>query len=829
MKATLLPCSITAVLLSLCAANSLRAMPPSLSNDYQLVWWDEFTGTALDHNYWEYENGPHRDAVNTADAVSVADGAATITTYTENGVHYTGFIKTKEQFSQDFGYYEARVMFNDAPGMWSAFWLMPYTIGDPIGQPDIGGVEMDIVEHRKITGGVDIENVVNNGLHWDGYYADKKKTNNQSTQPTLLNGTWHTYGLLWTPTGYTFYFDDQPIWQTSVAVSHRSAHVLLTSEIAGVGWAGLIPTGGYGSHAGSTVKMVTDYVRVYELKPSVSGQAPFVSHPFPGRIEAENFDQGGQAVAYYEKAGSGANGTEYGEYTGFRTGSTVDFTQSTGASNNLYVSHAEKPEWLEYTVSAQTPGYYSANLILSTTSTANGKAVLSIDGVTLGAAKVQNTGGWRTIGAGGLLKVATPCNFTAKVEFFTDNMEFAFDAMDFTYLGNVADLKEAEDATLSGGAVVAETPNASEGETVDLQSNGSSVLWSGVDGFDGGNATLNLRYCANGSTTWTRVRALYVNGTLVQNLSFAGTGSNAHINLPVTVALNPGKTNTIELRNTGNDTKYLNIDYLITSKDVVGATVTPGPDAFHTVRPAACRLAEEETALTLVADDFTPGTTAGWSVSQERLNTTTTGATVSIATGSGINGNALNFASTANFKSALRSFDPHTLAIGDSLTLSFDYRFPAGTWSNASGLWVGFADSSQTILRDTTQGDTASNRTLPAFYATANPSGQSGGSYLKLNQGDGATSTSLGAAYGTAASGTTAHSVEITFTRTAADSLEIVSNLGRFDMSSETITATATTDWFTYDTLFVVKGASSANYDLYIDNVKVVLHSGASN
>ena len=52
---------------------------------WQLLWSDDFNGAALDQSKWDVTTGPRRQAVNTADAVTVADGALTITTYTAGG------------------------------------------------------------------------------------------------------------------------------------------------------------------------------------------------------------------------------------------------------------------------------------------------------------------------------------------------------------------------------------------------------------------------------------------------------------------------------------------------------------------------------------------------------------------------------------------------------------------------------------------------------------------------------------------------------------------------------------------------------------------------
>src|SRR5882724_8432926 len=56
-----------------------RASPPP---GYTLVWSDAFTGSALDTNYWNILTGVYHDGTRTPNAIAVANGNLTITTYT---------------------------------------------------------------------------------------------------------------------------------------------------------------------------------------------------------------------------------------------------------------------------------------------------------------------------------------------------------------------------------------------------------------------------------------------------------------------------------------------------------------------------------------------------------------------------------------------------------------------------------------------------------------------------------------------------------------------------------------------------------------------------
>jgi beta-glucanase (GH16 family) len=251
--------------------NRLVLSPPGAG--WEIVLADEFNGTSLNTSLWQVSTGPRRQAVNTTNALSVADGNLTITTYTQGGTHYTGFIGTWTGFLGTFGYWEARIKFQDSPGMWSAFWLQSPTMGNPIGNPAVAGTEIDIAEHRsRDAAGADVSNKVQHNIHWDGYGPSHQSVGALTNNPggTPLQGNFHTYGVLWTPTGYQFYVDNVLRWSTSQAVSHRSEFIYLTSEVQGNSWAGPIPPSGYGSLTSSQTKMTVDWVRVHRRPPTIS-------------------------------------------------------------------------------------------------------------------------------------------------------------------------------------------------------------------------------------------------------------------------------------------------------------------------------------------------------------------------------------------------------------------------------------------------------------------------------------------------------------------------------------------------------------------------------
>ena len=277
-RLTLLPArciSVTFVLSIACVLTPtiLLAAPPA---GYYLVWGDEFNGTSLDTTHWEYaRNGWRNSAYDTSAAVSVSGGSLIITTYTQGGTNFTGFIDTANTANPiyaSYGYYETSIQFSNAPGQWSALWLQsPWMMN---AQPDgslgntnndpTNGVEIDVFEHRCVdSANSSWVNGGDNALHWNGYGSSEQSAV-WSSQSLGVGSGFHTYGFLWTTNNYTFYIDGSATWSTSqYMISSAEQLIRLTSEVQSNSWAGTVPSGGYPTLASSQVKMYVDYVRYY--------------------------------------------------------------------------------------------------------------------------------------------------------------------------------------------------------------------------------------------------------------------------------------------------------------------------------------------------------------------------------------------------------------------------------------------------------------------------------------------------------------------------------------------------------------------------------------
>jgi beta-xylosidase len=134
--------------------------------------------------------------------------------------------------------------------------------------------------------------------------------------------------------------------------------------------------------------------RTAESKISVTvnvPQGPFKGTPYdiPGRIEAEDYDVGGQGVSYNEANTSGNQGLAT-----YRN-DEVDVETTSDATGAYNIGYALNGEWLEYTVNVTSAGLYSLDLRMAADGT--GKTLhVEMDGVNItGAITVPSTGGWQ--------------------------------------------------------------------------------------------------------------------------------------------------------------------------------------------------------------------------------------------------------------------------------------------------------------------------------------------------------------------------------------------------------------------------------------------------
>ena len=138
----------------------------------------------------------------------------------------------------------------------------------------------------------------------------------------------------------------------------------------------------------------TDYVNLnyvtFVLKEEYPKE-PFngTAHLIPGRIEAEEYDKGGEGLGYHE---ANANGNQGG---GTLRNDEVDIEVCTDADGGFNIGYTLTGEWLEYIVNVAKTDDYDLDVRVAKDGT-GGLFHIEIDGVDItGPISVPNTGGWQ--------------------------------------------------------------------------------------------------------------------------------------------------------------------------------------------------------------------------------------------------------------------------------------------------------------------------------------------------------------------------------------------------------------------------------------------------
>jgi probable HAF family extracellular repeat protein len=139
---------------------------------------------------------------------------------------------------------------------------------------------------------------------------------------------------------------------------------------------------------GATYGLVTRTVAL-TIMPAAS-QSPFggTARAIPGTIQAEDFDEGGEGVAYHDSS----PGNEGGAYRS--TNVDIQSTSDTGGGSN--VGWIQAGEWLEYTVNVAAAGTYTLEARVASPG-AGGTFHVEMDGVNkTGTMSVPDTAGWQS-------------------------------------------------------------------------------------------------------------------------------------------------------------------------------------------------------------------------------------------------------------------------------------------------------------------------------------------------------------------------------------------------------------------------------------------------
>jgi len=183
----------------------------SLYGQNQLVWSDEFDGSTVNTNYWNFDigtgaggwgNNESQYYTSRPENVKVENGKLVITALLENygGKSYTSArLNTKTKINWKYGRIEMKAKLPKGKGTWPAFWMLPeQQLYGTNYWPDNG--EIDIMEYVGYQPGV-----IHGSVHTHQNYAG-----NSITRTITYSGVeddFHVYAIEWASDMIKFYVD----------------------------------------------------------------------------------------------------------------------------------------------------------------------------------------------------------------------------------------------------------------------------------------------------------------------------------------------------------------------------------------------------------------------------------------------------------------------------------------------------------------------------------------------------------------------------------------------------------------------------------------------
>jgi hypothetical protein len=132
------------------------------------------------------------------------------------------------------------------------------------------------------------------------------------------------------------------------------------------------------------LSIIALYIPVLFAQQTPHGGTP---RTIPGIIEAEEYDRGGEGVAYHDIDAQNQGGQ-------FRTSEGVDI--ETCSAGGYSVGWTNTGEWIEYTVNVLKAGNYTLRVLVASAQTGGAGHISFNDHDVTGIQTVPNTGGWQT-------------------------------------------------------------------------------------------------------------------------------------------------------------------------------------------------------------------------------------------------------------------------------------------------------------------------------------------------------------------------------------------------------------------------------------------------
>jgi beta-glucanase (GH16 family) len=201
-------------------SNFEKVDPAQPVSDWQMVWSDEFDGTSIDTNKWNFElncagggNNEKQCYTDSEQNAFIKDGVLNIVALpAEEGAEkpYTS-ARLNTRYNADFTYgrFEMRAKLPSGQGSWPAFWMMPtdevYGTWPRSGEIDI----LEAVNLKTVAEDGTVEANIHGTLHYGREWPNNSSSGKAYTLPEGMNPAddFHTYAIEWQEGEIRWYVD----------------------------------------------------------------------------------------------------------------------------------------------------------------------------------------------------------------------------------------------------------------------------------------------------------------------------------------------------------------------------------------------------------------------------------------------------------------------------------------------------------------------------------------------------------------------------------------------------------------------------------------------
>ena len=234
---------------------------PLIYSGYNLTWQEEFDGSTLNTNDWNYETGNHgwgnnelQNYQSGTNNATVSNGKLVIEAREENGGYTSARLTTQGKQSFKYGRIDIRAKLPYGQGIWPALWMLGDNI-NTVSWPSCGEIDiMEMVGHDA--------NTTHGTIHWD-QNGHNYQGGHRTISSGILADEFHVYTIIWDANQIKWFLDDVEFYSMNTSAAAFSAFdnnfFFIMNVAVGGNWPGY-------PDATTTFpqRMIVDYIRVFQ-------------------------------------------------------------------------------------------------------------------------------------------------------------------------------------------------------------------------------------------------------------------------------------------------------------------------------------------------------------------------------------------------------------------------------------------------------------------------------------------------------------------------------------------------------------------------------------